>query len=147
MPHLTRRVSPWRGGCLTYGRSRTRDGGCADRLRVIEPLTGESDGFAVVRQQILPLPPADAFELFSDAHNLEAVTPPWLCFRVVTPAPIRMRAGTLIEYRLRLHGLPMRWLTRIEVWEPGRRFEDRQLRGPYRFWHHAHIFEAHEAAR
>jgi ligand-binding SRPBCC domain-containing protein len=95
-------------------------------------------------QQLLPVRPAEAFDVFADAHNLEAITPPWLRFRVVTPAPIRMGAGTLIEYRLRLHVLPIRWLTRIEVWEPGRRFEDVQLRGPYRFWHHAHVFEEHE---
>jgi ligand-binding SRPBCC domain-containing protein len=56
-----------------------------------------------------------------------------------------MRAGALIEYRLRLHRLPIRWLTRIETWQPGRRFEDLQLRGPYRFWHHTHTFEPHEA--
>jgi ligand-binding SRPBCC domain-containing protein len=99
---------------------------------------------ALMREQFLPLRPAEAFEFFADARNLEAITPPWLRFRVVTPEPIRMRAGTLIEYRLRLHELPIRWLTRIEVWEPGCRFEDVQLRGPYRFWHHAHVFEAHE---
>ena len=62
---------------------------------------------------------ATTFEFFGDARNLEAITPPWLHFRVVTPAPIAMDAGTLIEYRLRLHGLPIRWLTRIEAWEPG----------------------------
>ena len=56
-----------------------------------------------------------------------------------------MRAGALIEYRLRLHRLPIRWLTRIETWQPGRCFEDLQLRGPYRFWHHTHIFEPHDA--
>jgi ligand-binding SRPBCC domain-containing protein len=96
------------------------------------------------RKQLLPLPSAEAFDFFADAHNLEAITPPWLRFKVVTPVPIGMRAGTLIEYRLRLHALPIRWLTRIEVWEPGRRFEDVQLRGPYRFWHHSHTFEPHE---
>jgi ligand-binding SRPBCC domain-containing protein len=95
------------------------------------------------RDQILPGAPDDVFEFFADAHNLEAITPPWLGFRVVTPAPIRMAPGTLIEYRLRLHRVPVRWLTRIEVWEPGRRFVDVQLRGPYRLWHHTHAFEPH----
>jgi ligand-binding SRPBCC domain-containing protein len=63
---------------------------------------------------------------------------------VVTADPIAMRPGTLIEYRLRLHRLPVNWLTRIESWLPGRRFEDRQLRGPYRLWHHTHTFEPYE---
>jgi len=95
------------------------------------------------REQILPLPPGEAFEFFADALQLEAITPPWLHFKVLTPAPIPMRAGTDIEYRLRLHGLPVRWLTRIEVWEPGRRFVDVQLRGPYSVWHHTHLFAPH----
>lgn len=93
------------------------------------------------REQFLPRPPDEAFEFFSDAHNLEAITPPSLRFRIVTPGPIEMREGTLIEYRLRLRGLPLRWLTRIDAWEPGRRFVDRQLHGPYRVWHHTHSFE------
>lgn len=85
---------------------------------------------------------ADAvFAFFADAHNLERITPPWLRFRVVTGGAIEMRAGTLLEYRLRLHGVPVRWLTRIEVWEPPRRFVDVQVRGPYRLWHHTHSFE------
>jgi len=97
------------------------------------------------REQVLRLPPAEAFEFFADAFNLEAITPPWLKFAVDTPGPIDMRPGTLIGYRLRLHGVPVRWLTRIAAWEPGRRFEDVQVRGPYRLWHHSHTFEAHEA--
>jgi ligand-binding SRPBCC domain-containing protein len=93
------------------------------------------------REQFVPVGPEEAFEFFADALNLEVITPPWLGFRVVTPEPIEMRAGTLIEYRLRLHGVPIRWLTRIEEWRPGERFADVQLRGPYRHWHHTHSFE------
>jgi ligand-binding SRPBCC domain-containing protein len=93
------------------------------------------------REQLLPAPPDEVFDFFSDAHNLAAITPPWLHFRVVTADPIAMRPGTVIEYRLRLHRLPVNWLTRIESWLPGRRFEDRQVRGPYRLWHHTHTFE------
>jgi ligand-binding SRPBCC domain-containing protein len=94
------------------------------------------------RSQRLPGPPDKVFEFFADAQNLEAITPPWLRFRVITPGPIEMRAGALIEYRLKLHGVPVRWLTRIEEWEAGRRFVDVQVRGPYRLWHHTHTFEA-----
>ena len=92
------------------------------------------------REQRLPEPPEETFELFGDARNLEDITPPWLGFRVVTPEPITMAPGTLIAYRLRLHGAPIRWLTRIEVWEPGRRFVDVQVSGPYALWHHLHEF-------
>ena len=95
------------------------------------------------REQVLPGDPAEVFEFFADAGNLEAITPPWLRFRIVTPRPIAMAPGTLIEYRLTLHRLPLRWLTRIEVWEPGRCFLDAQISGPYRVWRHTHTFEPH----
>ena len=93
------------------------------------------------RVQILPRPRDEVFAFFEDARNLEAITPPFLRFRVVTPGPITMRAGALIEYRLSLFGLPFGWKTEIEVYEPTRRFADRQLRGPYRVWRHTHTFE------
>jgi ligand-binding SRPBCC domain-containing protein len=93
------------------------------------------------RSQRLPRPADGAFEFYADAFNLEAITPPWLRFRVTSRYPIEMREGALIEYRLRLHGLPIRWLTRIEVWDPPRRFVDVQLRGPYALWEHTHTFE------
>jgi ligand-binding SRPBCC domain-containing protein len=92
------------------------------------------------RRQQLPGTPAEVFPFFADALNLERITPPWLGFRVITPGTIEMRPGTLIEYRLRLHRVPVRWLTRIEVWEPPERFVDVQVRGPYRSWHHEHRF-------
>ncbi|HKP93058.1 MAG TPA: SRPBCC family protein, partial [Chthoniobacterales bacterium] len=78
---------------------------------------------------------------FADAANLDAITPPWLRFRTVTPAPIHMDAGTVIEHRLRIRGFPVRWRSRITVWEPPRRFVDEQVRGPYRLWRHEHEFE------
>jgi ligand-binding SRPBCC domain-containing protein len=93
------------------------------------------------REQWVPTPPTETFETFSDAFALERITPPWLRFRVETPGPIELRQGTLISYSLRLHRLPIRWLTRIEVWDPPGRFVDVQLRGPYRLWEHTHSFE------
>jgi ligand-binding SRPBCC domain-containing protein len=91
----------------------------------------------------VPRPADDVFAFFADARNLEAITPPWLHFRIVGTGPVEMRPGALIEYRLVLHGVPVHWLTRIAVWEPGRRFVDVQVRGPYRLWEHTHAFEPH----
>jgi ligand-binding SRPBCC domain-containing protein len=97
----------------------------------------------LAREQLVERPVAEVFDFFAQARNLEAITPPWLGFAVLTPEPIEMRPGTLIEYRLSLHRVPVRWLTRIEAWEPGRLFVDRQVRGPYKVWHHRHEFEPH----
>ena len=97
--------------------------------------------FVLRREQRLPGAPDEVFPFFADAGNLEAITPPWLRFAIVTPRPVAMGVGTLIEYRLALHGLPISWLTRIEEWVPSQRFVDVQLSGPYRLWHHTHEFE------
>jgi ligand-binding SRPBCC domain-containing protein len=99
--------------------------------------------YVLEREQIVRAPLDEVFEFFSAARNLEALTPPWLRFEVLTPEPIPMHGGTVIEYRLRLRGIPLRWVTLIDEWEPGRRFVDRQLRGPYRLWHHTHDFAEH----
>ena len=102
--------------------------------------------YMLEREQLVAAPLPDVFEFFAQARNLERITPPWLSFEVVTPEPIAMGAGTRIEYRLRLHAIPLRWVSRIEEWERDRAFVDRQLRGPYRLWHHRHEFEARDGA-
>ena len=98
----------------------------------------------LLREQVLPGTPREVFEFYADAGNLERITPDWLGFGIVTRQPIEMKPGALIEYRLKLHHIPLRWLTRIEAWEPGERFVDVQVKGPYSLWHHTHTFEAHE---
>jgi ligand-binding SRPBCC domain-containing protein len=93
-------------------------------------------------ETLVPASLDDTFAFFSDAANLERLTPPWLNFRITSPRPILMHEGAEIDYRIVLHGWPIPWRSRIDVWEPGARFVDRQVLGPYRWWHHEHRFEA-----
>ena len=94
------------------------------------------------RSQRVELPIEKAFAFYGDERNLEPMTPPWLHFAVTSPRPVAMEAGALLEYRLRLHGVPIRWRTRIETWEPPLGFVDYQEKGPYALWEHTHLFEA-----
>jgi ligand-binding SRPBCC domain-containing protein len=91
--------------------------------------------------QDVPRPRSEVFTFFADPANLERLTPPWLQFRVLTPAPLPRGAGARFDYRLRVRGLPLTWRTLIETWVPEERFTDRQLKGPYALWHHTHLFE------
>ena len=99
------------------------------------------------REQRLAAPPSAVFPFFADPRNLEAITPPLLRFRLLTPDPISMGVGTFLQYALHLHGVPVRWDTLIQEWEPPVRFVDVQVRGPYRLWHHAHSLEPLDGGR
>lgn len=100
--------------------------------------------FSLDTSHWLPRQPDEVFGFYADAFNLERLTPPWLRFEVVTPAPITMREGVEIDYRLRLHGVAVRWRSRITRWDPPHRFVDQQVRGPYRQWIHEHTFTPHQ---
>jgi ligand-binding SRPBCC domain-containing protein len=95
----------------------------------------------VERAAVVPASLEETFGFFADAANLQRLTPPWLRFSIRTPLPVTMREGAVIDYRIWLRGLPMPWRSRIDVWEPGVRFIDRQLVGPYVWWSHEHRFE------
>lgn len=100
-----------------------------------------SRDYILRRTQVVPVPLDEAFAFFADPYNLEAITPPWLHFRIVE-APALLGTGALIRYRLRLVGIPVGWLTEIRAWDPPHRFMDVQLRGPYRLWEHRHTLTA-----
>jgi hypothetical protein len=103
--------------------------------------TGAVSIHVLERSQRVEVPVEQAFDFYVDARNLEPMTPPWLHFEVTTPGDLTLRQGTLLDYKLRLHGVPVRWQTRIEIWEPPVGFVDVQARGPYSLWEHTHSFE------
>ena len=112
-------------------------------------MQNEAQSEAVSRQRLfthetnlwLPRGRTEVFEFFGDVRNLQKITPDWLDFSILTPPPIQLRSGTRIDYKLKVHGLPVRWQTEITAWEPPLRFVDVQRKGPYRRWVHEHLFE------
>lgn len=96
--------------------------------------------YTLERSLVVPCTREEVFPFFADAANLERLTPPFLGFTILTPLPIEMRAGTLIDYRIKLNGIPMRWRTLIESFDPPNAFVDTQQKGPYKLWHHTHTF-------
>ena len=105
----------------------------------------DEDAYVLKSSITLPVDRESLFEFFSDAFQLEKITPTFLKFRVLTPAPIVVQQGTLIDYSLKLHGVPIRWQTEISSWDPPFSFTDRQLKGPYSLWEHFHTFDATDA--
>jgi ligand-binding SRPBCC domain-containing protein len=92
----------------------------------------------------LPVPIEQVFAFFCEVANLDLLTPPWVHFETLTPRPIAMGAGTVIDHRLRIHGVPIRWQSEITVWQPPTQFVDEQRRGPYKLWVHRHDFVAED---
>lgn len=108
-------------------------------LVTIEPY---KDGYRLECAMVLERPIDEVFLFFSEAQNLEEITPPFLRFKIASALPIEMKLGTKITYSLSLHGLPLRWVSVIDRWDPPFAFCDRQMKGPYRYWIHHHEFES-----
>lgn len=108
----------------------------------IEIMPDPEKGYRLTASQWFANPVDEIFSFFSDAMQLENITPPLLQFSVQTPQPIVIAEGTILDYQLKLHGIPIRWRSEICVWQPNRRFVDQQLKGPYKKWYHEHLFES-----
>jgi ligand-binding SRPBCC domain-containing protein len=106
-----------------------------------EKLAGAPKTYRLTSELRVPIPQNDVFVFFSDVHALKRITPPRMRVSILTPDPIEMQQGALIDFGFRVFGLPMRWRSKIAVWEPPVRFVDEQVSGPYRFWRHVHTFE------
>ncbi len=102
----------------------------------------DDGSYRLTASTVVKQPRSTAFDFFADAANLDAITPPWLKFRILTLMPVEMGESTLIDYSLKLHALPVKWQSQIEDWRPGHEFTDVQVHGPYRSWRHTHRFES-----
>ena len=111
-------------------------------LPIIERLTGNI--YQLTTQSVVNRAIEETFNFFASAENLNKITPPWLHFKIVSDTPIQMGIGTIIEYRLKLRGFPIKWVSEIPIWQPPFRFVDQQKSGPYRYWHHEHLLEKHD---
>ena len=100
----------------------------------------QQGNFELTTEIELQRPIDEVFAFFSDAENLQRITPTWLNFNILTDLPVEMKQGQILEYKLRLHGVPIRWKSEICIWDPNKRFVDRQLSGPYGSWWHEHLF-------
>jgi len=103
--------------------------------------TGPLKIYTLHRELWIPRALPHTFEFFSRAENLERITPPWVRFKFRLPPPAEMTTGAHIAYTLRVHGIPIRWLTEITKWDPPHEFVDIQIKGPYSLWEHTHRFE------
>ena len=101
----------------------------------------KQSGYWLRAEMFVDHPLETVFEFFADARQLERITPPMLNSKILTPMPVEMKAGLLLDYQISIHKIPIKWRTEIAVWEPPFRFVDRQLKGPYKLWHHEHTFE------
>lgn len=110
-----------------------------DLRAALEEICAHQD-HELLMEQWVPRPIDETFEFFSDARNLEVLTPPHLCFKVLRCSTDSLQTGTLIDYKLQLHGIPFRWQSLIGEWNPVTHFSDTQIRGPYKKWHHTHTF-------
>ncbi|MEZ4845973.1 MAG: SRPBCC family protein [Bdellovibrionota bacterium] len=94
------------------------------------------------RESIIKAPLEKVFDFFSNAKNLEIITPPFLNFTILEQSTPKVQKGTIFTYRLKVHGIPIRWKSLIEEWVPNSHFVDTQIFGPYKKWHHLHTFKS-----
>jgi ligand-binding SRPBCC domain-containing protein len=107
----------------------------------IEKCRDDRGGYLLRAECVVPREVEEVFAFFADARNLDKLTPEWLNFQILSTEPLELHLGQVIDYRLKVRGLPIRWQSEITVWEPLTRFVDEARRGPYRFWHHEHRYE------